>query len=209
MPSIAYATPEQLYAQPNVTVLDNSDTVNLILLAASIAIDGFCNRQEDGFIASAPKEKQFTSKGLRYLQVNEFIELVSVQVKNTEDLIWTNISLTNIKSFQGSGEFPNFNFLPYNGILITNEIINEFPEAKNYEPTVKITAKWGYALVVPELITQATISLAARWLKRGQSFWSDTAANDNSSSLIYRQPLDPDIKMMLKMSRMVKPTYGE
>ncbi len=224
--STVYATKEQLYAQPNVTVPDNEDTVELLLAAASMAIDGYCNRLEDGFLApSVASARLFAGSGLHYQQINEFVELSSVEVCYAiETDTWTDIPLANIQEYQGNGEVPEFNRTPYNGIMIVRGGSNLFPAGEGYlgywesdpkpaigrvVPTVRVAAKWGFALETPPNVVQATIVVAARWLKRGQSFWADTAGSDNLGSLLYRQALDPDVQMMLKLARLVRPTYAD
>jgi hypothetical protein len=122
--------------------------------------------------------------------------------------------------------YPNFNDLPYNGIMTLpggsysdftsglSGILKGFrphPDdvvSKKRVPTVKITAKWGYSVAVPSTIKQATIAFAARWFKRGQSSWSDVVASQEMGSLLYTSREFNDIKAMLESMRMYKPAIG-
>ena len=74
--------------------------------------------------------------------------------------------------------------------------------------TVKVTAKWGYATSVPSTIKTATMMQAARWYKRFQSAMADVVADAALGTLLYRQELDPDVKMLLVAGRYVKMAIG-
>src|SRR3972149_2829745 len=75
-------------------------------------------------------------------------------------------------------------------------------------PTVRVTAKWGYAVSVPAQVKEACIIQTARWYKRGQSAWADTVANPDVGQLMYRKELDPDVKFILSDGGFVKPRLG-
>jgi hypothetical protein len=72
-------------------------------------------------------------------------------------------------------------------------------------PTVRITARWGYADTVPPEIRQATITQASRWYKRGEGTWADALANAEFGTVLFRQQLDPDLAMMLRRMRRLHP----
>jgi hypothetical protein len=75
-------------------------------------------------------------------------------------------------------------------------------------PTVEITARWGYALTVPDAIQQATIMQAARWYQRLKASMADTVAGPEFGKLMFRKSLDPEIQFLLVAGRYVKPTTG-
>jgi hypothetical protein len=75
-------------------------------------------------------------------------------------------------------------------------------------PTVQVTAKWGYAVTVPDRVKQACIIQAARWFKRGEGGWSDSLANADLGTLEFRKVLDPDLELILKQGRLIKPATG-
>ncbi len=72
-------------------------------------------------------------------------------------------------------------------------------------PTVRVTAKWGYALSCPKRVQEACIVQAARWFKRGESSWADSMATSELGTLMVTKELDPDVRMMLEAGRLVKP----
>jgi hypothetical protein len=150
------------------------------------------------------------------------VSLVEVLSSGTDDT-WDTLDSGTWLPFRGSPQKPNFNFSPFHSLMLqSSATITSFPISNTtlgfvatsedneiaITPTVRVTARWGYALTTPAIIQQATIAQAARWFKRGQSFWSDTAAGENQGQLFYRKPLDPDVKMMLELSRLVRPLYG-
>lgn len=223
-----YATAEQLKAQPGIDGAGDDSTIELFLVAASLAIDGFCNRMQDGFQATvAPEQRSYTGLGLPWTFIDEAVEITQVEVKhgNAHSSEWTVISSSEYVGFQGDPNWPNFNRFPYRGIMLTSnkffpagftdfywytDLQQELPAAGQPRkvPNIRVTGRWGYADVVPEPVVSATIAQAARWFKRGQSFWADTAGGDSFGSLSYRQALDPDVKMMLELSRLKRPVYG-
>lgn len=72
-------------------------------------------------------------------------------------------------------------------------------------PTVKVTAKWGYAATVPADIKEACIMQASRWYKRLRSAMADTLASADLGQLLYVQKLDPDIAGIILDGRYVRP----
>lgn len=225
-----YATVEQLKAQPGVTGGDDDTVMALMLEAASRTIDGFCNRERDGFLASiVPSARLFVGSGMTYQWIDECVEVVSVAVKFTQTQpTYTSLAGTDWLPFKGGPDKPNFNLGPWTGIMAQRPgTIGYWPngwigtygwiwpsdrvlvddEMLPKLPTVEVSARWGYANAIPPQVTQATITQAARWFKRGQSFWADSAASSDFGVMQYRRELDPDVKMMLQLGRLVRPSY--
>jgi hypothetical protein len=75
-------------------------------------------------------------------------------------------------------------------------------------PTVKATAKWGYATTVPYPIKEACIVQASRWFKRAESAYADAVATGEMGLLVYRKSLDVDVQAMLISARLVRPAIG-
>lgn len=233
---VVYATVTELRAQPNVQGDGDDTVIELALLVASRAIDGFCNRVNDGFVASEfPVAREYPGQGTPWLYLDEFIELptvVEMKPDATSDTYSTTISPSSVIPFAGSYERPNYNSRPYSGLMLKPNAtatrfvngkleagaawlgwFNESRPSTNIRdlaifPTVRITARWGYSETIPPQVKQATITMASRWFKRGQSFWADVAGNNDMQMLMYRQSLDPDVKMMLQLSRMVRAIYA-
>jgi hypothetical protein len=208
----------------------------MLLLAASRAVDGVCNRFDDGFVAEdEPSARIFVGAGSPWLTIRDEFSVAPTLVRIKSSVTDTAYSITlsgsNYMPFAGGPEKPNYNKLPYGGLMIMpGGVVKTFPSGMiepdegwfGWEntrpqanvkqmiqvPTVEITAQWGYAVEVPSTIKQATITVAARWFKRGQSFWADTIASSNFDMMNYRKVLDPDVEMMLKLARMVRPLYA-
>jgi hypothetical protein len=59
---------------------------------------------------------------------------------------------------------------------------------------IKIVGKFGYATATPDDIKQAVITLAARWLKRGQNAYQDRVSIlDQATALTYLNKQDSDV----------------
>lgn len=214
-----YAAPAELRAQPDMQGDIHDSVLTLLLTAASAAIDGFCNRQRDGFQAeSTASERIYPGSGENYQWIHECVEIVSVEVKTSPSsesyVLWPS---SDWMGFTGEPTYPDFNGPRFDGIMSVSSKKFTLGELGGSEfsngsitkvPTVKVTAKWGYSLELPSLIKQATILQASRWFKRGQAFWSDATANADLGMMMYRKDLDPDLKMMLVNGRMVRPIYG-
>lgn len=220
-----YGTAEQLKAQPGITGGEDDSTIDLMLSAASAAIDGYCGRPLDGFLASElASSRLYAGKGLPYLWIDEAVEVSKLEVKLNKSADWLELDVSEYLGFQGNPDDPNFNRFPYRGLMLTGSrlfvllgdtdpgfipINGINPNTtQRVLPSVRVTGRWGYADLTPPQVVQATITQAARWFKRGQSFWADTAADSAMGTLSYRQSLDPDIEMMLKLSRLIRPIYA-
>lgn len=200
------------------------DTVlTALVTAASRAIDNYCNRP-DGFVAvSVASARIYAGEGRSWQRIDECTEITLVAVKDIPtDTTYTSWAAADWIAFSGDPERPNFNQTPYaaimcsasgdysiftSGFFTTKQGFRPDPDYdfKRGVPTVQITAKWGYATTVPAPIKQATITLAARWWKRGEAAWSDALASGELGMLLYRKELDPDVKLLLVAGRYVRP----
>lgn len=219
--TVVYATKEELKSQPGSIGTGYDTVLDILLEAASRAIDGYCNRQEDGFVASStPSPRLFTGNGQAYQWIDECVEITLVEVKSgSRDSQWIEWESNDWVAFCGSHMFPNFNKTPYTGIMSTNnarfpiftsgsveDYWDQLPTQLTQRklPTVRVTAKWGYATTTPPLVKQATITQASKWFKRGQGFWADMLSSPDQGVMFFRKAIDPDIQMMLRYGRMIK-----
>jgi hypothetical protein len=202
-----YATIDELKAQVNKEYDDDDTVLTAIITAASRAIDNYCNRINDGFVAaSSASARVFPGSGKAYQFIDECIEIETVGVKDSAtDETYTTWTTDDWIGATGEPKMPNFNRVPYNFIMIRLDTGSYTYFPKSPFPIVQVTAKWGYAEVVPSSIKQATITTAARWYKRGQSSWADTLASGDFGQLQFRKVLDPDVQMMLRAGRYVRP----
>lgn len=128
--------------------------------------------------------------------------------------------------FSGDPEEPDFNSLPYDSLLIDpNGDESWFVSGRDWEsliwrtgrrgsrllgnvPTVRVTARWGFAIEVPEDVAEACVMQAARWYKRLQGAMADSLANADLGQLMYVQKLDPDVAGILLDGAYRRPVTG-
>jgi hypothetical protein len=205
MRSKAYASLDELKNQIQKTQSADDGLLYMLLLGASTMVDTYCNRP-DGFEADETATARiYPAEGKRWLWIDECVAVTTVEAKDSAtDDTYTEWTAADWLAGAGDPERPNWNRRPYHFIRTT--------EAGSYglfpcsaEPVVRVTARWGYAEEAPETVKQATLTLAARWYKRGQSAWSDALASGDFAQLLYRQKVDPAVAMMLDMGRLVRP----
>ena len=206
---MAYATAAELRTQiekVGTTGSGSDAALGVILDAVTKTIDQHCNRP-DGFLSSpVASARYYSGKGKPYLLIDECTAITEVAVKAAEtDTTYTVWTASDWQAASGDPRRPAWNSLPYNLLII--------PLGGNYaaftigsqEPTVKTTANWGYAAIIPPAIKQATIALASRWYKQGQASWSDTLVSVELGQMIYRRE-NVDILKMLE--RFIRPAIG-
>ncbi len=133
-------------------------------------------------------------------------------------------------AFTGDPDEPDFDSLPHTALLIdTNGDYEYFIsgsvsrwDGRDYrrgmrrrgrsilanQPTVRVTARWGYADSVPADISQASVMLAARFFKRLEGSMSDSLASTELGQLQFVQQMDPDVASLLVDGRYVRPAVG-
>jgi hypothetical protein len=231
MPNHPYATPAEVRAQSDAlnTTMPDAE-LNILLDAISEAIDGYCNRP-DGFVAdSAATAREYEGSGRGWQRIDENVEISEVAVKDSvTDTTYTVWEASDWIAFSGDPLHPNFNKTPYTQIMIApagsyshftsgryNTLTGFRPVYDAYHerrqryavPTVRVKAKWGYAVTVPSRVKQATIIEATRLFKRGEAAWADAIGNDVTGETRYIKGLDPVTQMILDKSRLVKPAIG-
>lgn len=221
---MAYATAQDLRGQINKLSTASDVDLTAILSAAERTINLFCNRP-DGFVAlTTATARIYAGSGGTYQSIDECVEISLVAVKNSPtDSTYTSWAAGDWIPFRGDPKDPNFNGLPYTMLMIDptgdqavftggkyNNLRGFRPDAISQRgvPTVQVTAKWGYSVAVPADIKEACIMQAARWYKRLEGAMSDALASAELGQLLYRQSLDPDIKMILVNGRYTKPVVG-
>jgi len=221
---VAYATVDQLSVRTDLTAgtlsVDQIATYEEILEAISRKIDNFC-RRPDGFVASAADViRYFEGNGKASIRISECTSVTSVAVKDaytdTTYVDWTSPSDT----LAGDGDWylaagsisrPIFNRTPYTLLLIDpNGDYAIF--TKGYKlVTVKLTAKFGYAVVVPPDIREACLAQAILLIKRYQGAMSSDLASDDLGVLamkIRQSALSRDVQDLLVQGGWSLPLYG-
>ena len=234
MATSIYAKTAELKDRINKTSDEQDAVLDALLLAASRVIDGYCNRP-DGFLAiTTATARFFPGSGKPYQRIDECAAISAVAVKDssTDDetsyTAWTlgvvgTTTGADVFPCSGDPKYPDYTSLPYTLLVIgANGDFDHFPTGKfttrggfrpssgiaRSIPTVKVTARWGFALTVPANVKEATILQSARWWKRGESSWADALASSDLGQLQFRQSLDPDLKAMLIEARLVRPAVG-
>lgn len=221
-----YASASELRDRIGKVSPDKDMTLDALLSAAENTINRFANRP-DGFLADPTAiARIFSGSGKAYLFIDECAAITLVAVKeSTTDSTYTSWSAGDWIAFYGDPADPEYQPLtrgkPYNAIMVdptgSQSIFIDGCYSNTWRggrsslravPTVQITARWGYALTVPTDIKEACIMQAARWYKRLEGAMSDALASGELGQLLYRQSLDPDIKMILVNGRYVKPAVG-
>ena len=221
---MAYGSVSELRDRMNKTSTDDDTILAALIAAAQRNIDQTCNRP-DGFEADViTSARLYSGSGRPYQLIDECISITLVEVKGSAtDDTYDSWETTDWIAFSGDHRWPDFNTLPYTGLMVdptgdeavfttgwytTRGGFRPLTDQHRGVPTVRITARWGYSQVVPVDIKEACLMQAARWYKRFQSSMSDVLASGELGVLLYRQSLDPDIARILVDGRYVKPAIG-
>ncbi len=204
-----YITLANVKARIEKSGVDDDAVITSIITSASLAIDRYCNRP-DGFVAlTNATARLYPGSGKDVQRIDECTAITLVEVKDSPtDSTYVAWVAADWIAFRGDPEKPDFNRTPYTHLMTDlNGDYSAFTSgaySRRAIPTVRVTAKWGYATVVPGPIQEACAALTARWYKRYQSAWADTQGNADLGMLLYRQVIDPDIQYMLKEGRYIK-----
>lgn len=232
--TVSYTTNAAVMAESDKNQLTANETAALAIIipACSRTIDQFCNRVMDGFVASdTATARVYSGSGSRVQWIHECVAITQVAVKvSITDSTYTAWTTADWLPATGDPEYPDFNSTPYNFLMIPDSsgygwftsgqgwsgVRRGFPPELDRprrdrtpgNPTVQVTAKWGYSATLPDGIKQAATILATRWFKRGKSAWGDVLVNTENGQVMYAKPLDQDIKLILQMGRFVRPAIG-
>lgn len=231
MTTTRYASTTELSTQTGIDLTKYTAHVEPLLDAVSASINLTCNRR-DGFVSDATASaRTYTGSGQSIQMIDECTAITAVAVKRSlTDNTYTAWTVTDWLAFGGSYKRPDFNVLsydeprPYTGIMIaingdysnftsglTNTGREGFPPLDTFQmigqPTVQVTAKWGYAVTVPNVIKQATLIHAARFFKRSQAQWADALANLDFGELMIVKKSDPVYDMLIQ-HKMIRPGIG-
>ena len=217
-----YCTVVELKAAMNKVTNPDDAVLTSTITAVSRAIDSACNRP-DGFIAELDgyeSTRYYPGTGKAYQWIDECVSVDSVWVKDSatdeenEYVAWVVgvVGATlgaDVFPATGDPKRPDFVTTPYTLLVVgPNGDYSMFTKSI-MTPTVKVTARWGYAASVPAQIKEATIMQAARWYKLVQGAMARALASaEVGGPMIYPGQLDPDVKFILISGRFVKPTVG-
>lgn len=223
----SYATIAELMTQidkTGTTGTGSAANLQLLLDASTDAINSLCNHP-DGFVSlSTSTARTYNGEGGPYQWIDECTAITLVEVKDSPtDSTFAPWASTDWIAFSGDPDAPDFNRLPYTAIMVmpngtfSHFVSGRFTTRRGFmpdttvtrgTPTVRVTAKWGYAVTVPSRVKEACLIQAARWFKRGESSWADAMAPASFGTLMFTKTLDPDVEAMLIKGRLVRPAIG-
>lgn len=182
--------------------------IQFIIDAASEVIDAVCQRP-DGFVADTiASARIYPGSGSEWQRIDECVEVTQVRLKTSATDTYATLLTADWMACTGDRRRPEYNVTPYTALRMDeNGDYSIWYYCDGY-PNVEVTAKWGYAVVVPAMVREATIVLAARAYKRGQSAWSDVLASGELGMLMYRAAMDPEVKLILIEGRLIRPSVG-
>lgn len=226
--STLYATADEVFDSINQTSKSDTGQVNRILRTVSRWIDGYMNRGEYGFVAeSTASARVYAGEAKAYLYVMDFVELSTVKMKTSIDQTTYDYTFTSgeIIPFRGDPRRPNYNKLPYHGILVAYNATYPFftsgrpasvsrkwnrlhPDTNNNItslPTVEVTAKYGYAVSVPDVIKEVTIMETIRLYKQERAGMGDAGMNVEIGQTQFVKALHPAAKAILDSTNLRMP----
>ncbi len=213
--NLNYATVAEVREQLGGKKREDDDLVIKFMINAAAQMINNILGHPYGFIAgTSATSKLYVGSGYFYQLIDECVEVTKLEVKESAtDDDYDEWSSGDYLTASGSPRNPNFNDVPYT-LLITDPTGDEdiFTRGDFYgndwmrrgAPTVRVTAKWGYAETIPYDIKEATIAQVARWYKRSEASWQDIARRREEGQLKYAD-LDQDIQMMLMSTRYYTP----
>lgn len=230
---VKYCSAAEIRAAMDMNNKDDDAMLNVIAEAVSRMIDGHLGYQHDGFLASATASiREYAGSGTRWMWIDPCIEITGIRMKNSISDADFDIDLltTDYRGFRGDPSTPGtvrFNALPYHGLMMTSSsshgrwLYGAFADSAryfyndrdadlsfNFEPTVEITGKWGYAATVPAPIKQAAIMQSERVYKRQQGGMADALLSPEMGMSRFLSELDKDVKVFLNHSRLKRPRLG-
>lgn len=171
-----------------------------LILRASRLVDRATGREEGAYKSSTATARYFDGSGNKFQWVDEMADApTAVAVSEDGALTYTAWASTDymLWPYNAAAQGRPYVRLDVDQLNGNHALFYRFPKS------VKITAKWGYSMAVPEEITQALVIQTVRWFKRGQQSYQDVGAVFDLGQLRYVQRLDPDVALILDHYRRV------
>lgn len=228
---VDYVTVAEVAAQTNINSTIYNDKIEVLITNVSNMINLYCKRP-DGFLAdTVASARGFVGSGMATQHIDETPEITLVAVKDSiTDTTYTSWAGTDWVAFSGSVRNPNYNsnskdnpkpytqlavLLSGNYVVFTSGLANQTrpgfrPPIDRVttdfgQPTVQVTAKWGFATVAPPTIKQACLTEIYRWFGQSEAGWTDTLAQSDFQELRISKDLHPITKMLLDKSGLRRP----
>lgn len=226
---MAYITTAQLKTHIGKSKSDDDSIFDVIIDTVSSTVDRVCNREDGFFVAdSSASTRTYSGDGGTVQWIDPCTSITLVEVKDApSDDTYTSWTSDDWIAATGDPRRPDYKRTPYRFIIVSatgdyntftsggytglRGFRREFLDHRNV-PTVRITAKWGYATTVPNPIKQACLAIGAKWYKRAKSSWAMSSATPELAVLQFirsnQAMIDGDVYMMLQGSRWIKPAVG-
>ncbi|MBK8023515.1 MAG: hypothetical protein IPK19_19300 [Chloroflexi bacterium] len=217
-----YTTVQRLRAAMGSEVAGSHDDVLArLIMAVSRQIDRACNRP-DGFVAAAePAAREFAGTGMAVLSIDECLSVTLVESRTGPTEAYAAWAADDWRAFSGDAAMPDFTRTPFTALMVLPGAHAVFPSGVHSGrhsfrlspeslrqwsvPTVRVTARWGYAESAPPDIETACIIQAARLFKRGLAAFQDVGGGEGLGTLTYRRGLDPEARAILEGGRYIRP----
>lgn len=234
---MAYCTAAEVKLRIDKAYTDDDALITAIIAGAQQAIDEWTNHP-DGFEAlTVATARRFVGSGKSYQFIDECVEIETVEVKDSAtDTDYVEWSSGDYVECRGDPYYPTFDQVPYDLLIVditgdeahfTDGNVGSYGGGGEWDgysfdslsrrtskhvipgqPTVRVTAKWGYSVTVPPMVRETCAMQSARWYKKFQGAAADALASTEFGQLMFVQTLDPDVKAMLWTARLVKPSTG-
>ena len=179
---------------------DKDALIALYLTAAENRIEEVCGRSQDGFVASeTATPRVFVGNGQPWLYIDQCVEVELVEVKES-------ISATNYIAWEpddwevanGGPERPNYGRTPYELLIAmgTKRFTSGRYGRQQRVPTVRVTARWGYAAEVPAALEMLVLGQAARYFQRVRGTFEDAIVGPEGGAILFRR-MDADLQALL------------
>jgi hypothetical protein len=174
--------------------------IALCLEAAENRVEEVCGRSQDGFVAGAyPTTRVYVGNGLAWLYIDQCVEVELVEVKESiSDTSYTAWDADDWEAASGSPERPTYGRTPYELLVASNS--NRFTSGRygrqQRVPTVRVTARWGYAEEVPAALEMLVVGQAARYFQRLRGTFEDAIVGPEGGAILFRR-MDADLQALL------------
>jgi hypothetical protein len=225
-----YATVDEVKVEVTKVGDDRDATIGSLILSASRAIDAVCGRSRDGFVAGDPERRAYVPASNRHCWLDECVAVTQVEASRGVGSAVDVLDPTLWLPARGSPDQPTFGATPYTLVVTSEPLLTPprsfgpywdphgpgtwFPSRGHMTrraaawPSVWVTLRPGYAEAVPRIVHQCCKIQVARWVRRAASSWADAIGDSVTGELRFVQRLDPDVELMLKYGRLVRPSVA-
>lgn len=216
-----YATVQDMYsALPDMLQGDNLYNVlfTRLVKAASRLIDRATKRQPGAYYVNSdvinyysggggsavvyPYGKPAMDNGSRVqgvtLRIDELATTPTEIAISQNGSITTYTALASTDYFLGPDNAVNFS-KPFTTVTL-DTLNGNYAVWPSYRKSIKITGKFGYSILVPDLIKQTTITQVGRWFNRSkQGYQGSHTITEGDTTISYVDKLDTDLQQQLNL----------